>query len=568
MSWKNYRDEKMSDKEISSHFIRTKIKKDLESGKYKKVETRFPPEPNGFLHIGHAKSICLNFGMAEEFNGKCHLRFDDTNPEKEDIAFVKSIKEDVKWLGFDWGENLSYASDFYDFFYEIAVGLIKKGKAYVCDLTAEEVREFRGTLTEPGKNSPYRERSVEENLDLFERMKNGEFEEGARLLRLKIDMASPNLTMRDPAIYRIMKVPHYRTGDKWKIYPMYDFAQCLSDAKNNITHSLCTLEFENNRLLYDWILKESEINPVNGLPGQTEFARLNLSFTVLSKRKLVELVNKNIVEGWDDPRMPTIAGMRRRGIPPEAIRSFCDKIGVAKNDSIVDAALFEHCVRDELNGKAERRFGVLNPLKVVIENYEDGKEEVFECLNHPNDESMGKREVVFSKEIYIEKEDFMENPPKKFFRLGPGREVRLRYTYIIKCVDYIKDENGEVVELRCTYDPLSRGGNPHDGRKIKGTIHWVSKKYSVDAKVKVYDRLFNVENPGKGELEESLNTDSLKVFENCKLEPLLKNAKPEERFQFERNGYYTPDKNSSPENLVFNQIITLRDQWGKISGKK
>lgn len=557
----------MSEKEISSHFIRTKIKKDLESGKYKTVETRFPPEPNGFLHIGHAKSICLNFGMAEEFNGKCHLRFDDTNPLKEDELFVESIKKDVKWLGFNWGENLSYASDFYDFFYETALNLIKKGKAYVCDLSPEKVREYRGTLTEPGKNSPFRERTAEENLELFEKMKNGEFEEGSKVLRLKIDMASPNLVMRDPAIYRIMKKPHYRTGEKWKIYPMYDFAQCLSDVKNGVTHSICTLEFENNRPLYDWILKESGLESKNVIPEQTEFARLNLSYTVLSKRKLIELVNKKIVEDWDDPRMPTIAGMRRRGFPPESIRTFCEKIGVAKKDSVVDAALFEHCIRDELNASAQRRFGVLNPLKVVIENYEDDKEEVFECLNHPNDESMGKRNVVFSKVIYIEKEDFMEEPPKKFFRLGPGREVRLRYAYIIKCIDYKKDENGEITELRCTYDPLSRGGNPHDGRKIKGTIHWVSKKHAVDASVKVYDRLFNVENPGKGELEDSLNPDSLKIIKNCKLEPALKNAQPGERFQFERNGYYTPDKDSDSENLVFNLIITLRDQWEKISKK-
>jgi glutaminyl-tRNA synthetase len=558
----------MSEKEISSHFIRTKIKKDLESGKYKTVETRFPPEPNGFLHIGHAKSICINFGMAKEFNGRCHLRFDDTNPVKEDVLYVESIKKDVKWLGFDWGDNLSYASDFYDFFYETAVDLIKKDKAYVCDLSPEQVREHRGTLTEPGKNSPYRERTTEENLDLFERMKNGEFEEGSKLLRLKIDMASPNLVMRDPAIYRIMKIPHYRTGDKWKIYPMYDFAQCLSDAKNGVTHSICTLEFENNRPLYDWILRESGLKPANGVPEQTEFARLNLSYTVLSKRKLIELVNKKIVEGWDDPRMPTIAGMRRRGIPPESIRTFCEKIGVAKKDSVVDAALFEHCVRDELNIKAERRFGVLNPLRVVIENYDDDKEEIFECSNHPNDESMGKRDVPFSKVIYIEKEDFMEDPPKKFFRLGPGREVRLRYAYIIKCTGYEKDENGEVTEVRCTYDPLSRGGNPHDGRKIKGTIHWVSQKHAADASVKIYDRLFNVENPGKGELEESLNPESLRTVKNCKVEPCLKNALPGERFQFERNGYFTPDENSDPENPVFNLIITLRDQWEKISSKK
>ncbi|MDY0361311.1 MAG: glutamine--tRNA ligase/YqeY domain fusion protein [Desulforegulaceae bacterium] len=557
----------MSDNEISSHFIRTKIKKDLESGKYKTVETRFPPEPNGFLHIGHAKSICLNFGMAKEFGGKCHLRFDDTNPVKEDIVFVEAIKEDVKWLGFDWNDNLSYASDLYDFFYETALNLIKKGKAYVCDLNSEQIREYRGTLTEAGKNSPYRDRSIDENLELFEKMKKGEFEEGSKVLRLKIDMASPNLVMRDPAIYRIMKMPHYRTGDKWKIYPMYDFAQCLSDVKSGVTHSICTLEFENNRPLYDWILRESGVSSKNGLPEQTEFARLNLSYTVLSKRKLIELVNKKIVEGWDDPRMPTIAGFRRRGVPPESIRNFCEKIGVAKKDSVVDAALFEHCVRDELNAKAQRRFCVLNPLKVVIENYEDDKEEIFDCLNHPGDESMGTRPLAFSKVIYIEKEDFMEDPPKKFFRLGPGREVRLRYAYIIKCIDYIKDETGEVTELRCTYDPLSKGGNAHDGRKIKGTIHWVSEKYGVDAKVKIYDRLFNTENPGKSELEESLNPDSLKIIENCKIEPLLKDAKLGERFQFERNGYFTADKNSDKNNPVFNLIITLRDQWEKISGQ-
>ncbi|PID78313.1 MAG: glutamine--tRNA ligase [Deltaproteobacteria bacterium] len=557
----------MDDREVSSHFIRTKIIKDLENKKFEVVETRFPPEPNGCLHIGHAKSICLNFGMADEFKGKCHLRFDDTNPVKEDMAYVEAIKKDVKWLGFEWGERISFASDFYDDFYNIAIDLIKKGRAYVCDLNHDEIRKYRGTLTEPGKDSPYRTRTVEENLDLFEKMKNGDFEEGSKVLRLKIDMSSPNFCLRDPAVYRIMKMPHYRTGDKWKIYPMYDFSQCISDALNGVTHSLCTLEFENNRPLYEWILSNADIKGRNGVPEQTEFARLNLSFTVLSKRKLIELVNKNIVNGWDDPRMPTITGMKRRGIPPGAIREFCDKIGVAKKDSIVDFALFEHCIRDELNASAPRRFGVLNPLKVVIENYDDEKEELVECKNHPSDESMGSREVPFSKIIYIEKDDFMENPPKKFFRLGPGREVRLRYAYFIKCHDYIKDENGELVELRCTYDPATKGGNAPDGRKVKGTIHWVSQKHAVKSEVRIYDRLFNVENPGKGNLEESLNADSLKIIENCMLEPDLKNADYEQRFQFERSGYFTMDKDSKPDYPVFNRIVSLRDQWAKIAKK-
>lgn len=555
----------MTDKEISSHFIRTKIIKDLENGKYKVVETRFPPEPNGFLHIGHAKSICLNFGMAKEFNGHCRLRFDDTNPLKEDMLYVEAIKEDVKWLGFDWEDRLSFASDFYDFFYSAAVELIKKDKAYVCDLSHDEIRKYRGTLTEPGQNSPYRERSVEENLDLFERMNKGEFDEGSKVLRLKIDMASPIFCLRDPAIYRIMKKPHYRTKDKWNVYPMYDFAQCISDALNGVTHSLCTLEFENNRPLYDWILDNIEIEAPNGKPEQTEFARLNLSYTVLSKRKLIDLVNKNIVNGWDDPRMPTMAGFRRRGVPPEAIRSFCDKIGVAKKDSIVDVALFEHCIREELNETAPRRFGILNPLKVVIENYDDDKVEIFDCANHPNDESMGTRKVPFSKVIYIEKDDFMENPPKKFFRLGPGREVRLRYAYFIKCHDFVKDENGEVVELRCTYDPETRGGNAPDGRKVKGTIHWISKEHAQDCEIRLYDRLFNVEDPGRGDLEESLNPDSLTIVKNCKVEPDLKDAAINSQFQFERTGYFAVDKDSTKENLVFNRVVSLRDQWAKIA---
>lgn len=557
----------MNDKEITSHFIRTKIEKDLEAGKYKKIVTRFPPEPNGFLHMGHAKSICLNFGMAKEFDGICNLRFDDTNPMKEDLLYVESIKKDVKWLGFDWKENLSFASDFYDSFYNYALELIKKGKAYVCDLNAEEIREYRGTLTEPGKNSPYRDRSVEENLDLFDRMKKGEFDEGTKVVRLKIDMASPNFVLRDPAIYRIMKKPHYRTGDKWNIYPMYDFAQCISDALNGVTHSLCTMEFENNRPLYDWILENIDIETKDAHPEQTEFARLNLSYTVLSKRKLIELVQKEIVNGWDDPRMPTLAGMRRRGIPAGAVRAFCDKIGVAKKESMVDVALLEHCVRDELNEKAPRRFAVLNPLKVVIENYEEGKKEIFNCANHPNDESMGTREVPFSRVIYIEKDDFMENPPKKFFRLGPDREVRLRYAYFIKCHDFVKDENGEVVELRCTYDPETKGGNAPDGRKVKGTIHWVNAEDAVDTEVKIYDRLFNVENPGKGELEESLNPESLKTIENCKVEPALKNAKPGEQFQFERTGYFTMDPDGTEEKPVFNRVVSLRDQWAKLAKK-
>jgi len=557
----------MTEKDSQSHFLKTKIKNDLETGKYKKLVTRFPPEPNGFLHIGHAKSICLNFGMAKEFGGICNLRFDDTNPVKEDMTYVEAIKKDVKWLGFDWGENESYASDFYDIFYNFAVDLIKSGKAYVCDLTPDEMREYRGTVTDPGKESPYRNRTVEENLELFEGMKNGDFEEGEKLLRLKIDMASPNFIMRDPVIYRIMKKPHYRTGGKWKIYPMYDFAQCISDAMTKVTHSLCTLEFENNRPLYNWILENIDLNQ-EYLPEQTEFARLNLSYTVLSKRKLIELVNKNYVSGWDDPRMPTLAGMRRRGIPASAIRTFCDQIGVAKKDSTVDVAMFEHFIRDELNKTAQRRLGVINPLKVVIENYPEDKEEMLDAVNNPNDHNSGKRKIPFSRVIYIEKGDFMEEPPKKFFRLGPDREVRLRFAYFIKCHGYVKNEKGEVVELRCTYDPATLGGKSPDGRKVKGTIHWVSARHCIDAEVKVYDRLFNVENPGKGELEESLNHDSMEIKKNCKLEPSLKDAESGTSFQFERVGYFTPDNDANTDHPVFNKIISLVDQWAKISKKK
>jgi glutaminyl-tRNA synthetase len=547
-------------------FIREIVAADIASDKHGgKVITRFPPEPNGYLHIGHAKSIVLNFGVAAENNGRCNLRFDDTNPTKEDVEYTESIQEDVRWLGYDWGEHLYYASDYFDTLCEFAVRLIKKGKAYVCDLSADEIREYRGTLKQPGKNSPYRERTVEENLDLFERMKAGEFPDGSRTLRAKIDMASPNLNMRDPTIYRIRKVPHHRTGDKWCIYPMYDFTHCLSDAIEGITHSLCTLEFENNRPLYDWFVEE--VDPP-WHPNQFEFARLNLSFTVMSKRKLLDLVEQGHVQGWDDPRMPTLTGMRRRGYTPEAIRSFCEKIGVAKKDSMVDVALLEHAIRDDLNQKVKRVMCVLRPLKVVIENYPEGQTEELEAPYFPDDPpKMGSRKVPFSRELFIEREDFMEEPFKKFFRLAPGREVRLRWAYIIKCESVVKNDKGEITEVRCTYDPDTKSGGPAADRKVKGTLHWVSASHSVEVEVRLYDRLFTVQNPlGKKEdFKNFLNPESLETLKNARIEPSMKDAKPGDRVQFERQGYFFADpQDSTGDKPVFNRIVPLRDRWAKL----
>ncbi|MEE4359356.1 MAG: glutamine--tRNA ligase/YqeY domain fusion protein [Desulfococcaceae bacterium] len=551
----------------AGNFIRNIIDEDLKNNTYRgRVVTRFPPEPNGYLHIGHAKSICLNFGIAGDYKGECHMRFDDTNPSKEETEYVESILEDVKWMGGNWGEHLYYASDYFDKLYAFAVELIRKGKAYVDDLSAEQIREYRGTLTEAGKESPYRNRSAEENLALFEGMKKGEFPDGSRVLRAKIDMASPNIIMRDPTLYRIRKTAHHRTGEKWCIYPMYDFTHCLSDSMEGVTHSICTLEFENNRELYDWVL--STLNVYH--PRQIEFARLNLTYTILSKRKLIGLVQGGYVSGWEDPRMPTISGMRRRGYPAGAIRNFCDRIGVARRDSMVDMALLEFSVREYLNRHARRVMAVLNPLRVVIENYpEDAPEDMLECINNPEDPEAGTRTVPFSKVLYIEKEDFMENPPKKFFRLGPGREVRLRYAYFITCTDVIKDEKGEITELRCTYDPATRGGDAPDGRKVKGTLHWVSAAHAMDAEVRLYDYLFNRENPNECEdYTQCLHPDSLKVLKNCKLEPCLAQAVPGERFQFERLGYFCADsRDSQPGKPVFNRTVTLRDTWAKMQKK-
>lgn len=555
------------EKEIGNDFIRSIILKDLETNKNDgKVHTRFPPEPNGYLHIGHAKSICLNFGIANEFkNGLCNLRFDDTNPEKESIEYINSIKEDVKWLGFDWDDRLFYASDYFDRLYDYACKLIKMGKAYVCDLSGDEIRNYRGTLTEPGKNSPYRERSIEENLELFENMRAGEYEDGSKVLRAKIDMSSPNLNMRDPVIYRIRRARHHRSGDKWCIYPMYDFTHCLSDSIEGITHSLCTLEFEDHRPLYDWFLDELNVYH----PQQIEFARLNLNYTVMSKRKLLELVTNNKVNGWDDPRLPTLSGLRRRGYTPESIKDFCDRIGVAKKNSIVDIALLEHCVREDLNKKAKRVMVVLSPLKVVIENYPDDQVELLDAENNPEDSSMGKRKIKFSKIIYIEQEDFMENPPKKFFRLAPGREIRLKHAYYITCNDVIKDDaTGEIKELRCTYDPKTRGGWSDDGRKVKGTSHWVSEEDAIKVEVRLYDKLFTKENPdetkdGKTYLD-YLNQDSLKILKGCLAESSLKDSKVGDSFQFLRQGYFCTDKDSTDAKKIFNRTVSLRDTWAKI----
>ena len=557
---------------VSKDFIREIIEEDLRTNKFGgRVHTRFPPEPNGYLHIGHAKAICLDFGVAEEYGGKYNLRMDDTNPVKEDIEYINAIQEDIHWLGFDWEDRLYFASDYFDQMYEYAVQLIKKGKAFVCDLTADEMREYRGTLTEPGKNSPYRERSVEENLDLFERMRVGEFPDGSKTLRAKIDMSSPNFSLRDPVMYRIVHASHPHTGDKWCIYPMYDFAHCIEDSIEGITHSLCTLEFENNRPLYDWFLDELEVYH----PQQIEFARLNLTGTVMSKRKLLQLVNEGHVAGWNDPRMPTLSGLRRRGYTPEAIRTFCDRIGVAKANSTIDVALLEHVLREDLNERAPRVMAVLNPLKVVIENYPEGQVEEFEVPDYPQDETRSEtRKVPFSREIYVERDDFMEDPPKKFFRLAPGREVRLIKAYYITCVDVVKDEKtGEVVELRCTYDPESQGGQTADNRKVRGTLHWVSAAHAVDAEVRLYDYLFLKDDPydveeGK-DFTDNLNPDSLVVLQHCKLEPVLAEAKPGDSYQFMRNGYFTLDSvDSTKEAPVFNRTISLKDTWAKLQTTK
>lgn len=551
----------------SSNFIQNIINEDVKTNKYGgRVHTRFPPEPNGYLHIGHAKSICLNFGIAAANGGICNLRFDDTNPTKEEAEYIESIKEDVKWLGFDWGDRLFYASDYFEKLYECAVRLIKAGKAYVCDLSPKEIREYRGTLTEPGRESPYRNRSVEENLDLFERMKKGEFEDGSRVLRAKIDMASPNLNMRDPVLYRIQKAPHHRTGNKWCIYPMYDFAHPLSDYFEGITHSICTLEFEDHRPLYEWVL---DALGVDCPPRQIEFARLNLSYTVMSKRKLRELVEEGYVSGWDDPRMPTISGLRRRGYTPEAIRDFCERIGVAKANSTVDIELLEHCIREDLNLRAPRAMAVLRPLRVVIDNYPEDRVEMLDAEINPEDPSMGTRKVPFSRVLYIEQDDFREDPPKKFFRLAPGREVRLKHAYIIKCERVVKDERtGEIVELHCTYDPETRSGSPASARKVKGTLHWVSAAHALQAEVRLYDRLFLKENPEDvedgGDFKANFNPNSLEKLTSCWVEPSLAGARPGSRYQFLRQGYFCVDPDSSDEKLVFNRIVSLKDTWAKI----
>jgi len=547
-------------------FIRAAIADELQSRRVQGVATRFPPEPNGYLHIGHAKSICLNFGVAQEFGGPCNLRFDDTNPTKEDVEYVDAIEEDVRWLGFEWA-GLHFASDYFEQLYEYAVHLIRHDLAYVDSLSADEIRELRGTLKEPGSESPYRNRAVEENLDLFARMRAGEFADGAHVLRAKIDMASPNLNMRDPVLYRIRHVHHHRTGDAWCIFPMYDFAHPPSDALEHITHSLCTLEYEDHRPLYDWLIDNL---PVPSRPRQIEFARLNLTYTVMSKRRLLELVQEGHVSGWDDPRMPTLVGMRRRGYPPEAIRAFCDRIGVAKRENVVDVALLEHIVREDLNLRAPRVMGVLRPLRVVIENYPEGQSEAVDVVNNPEDSSAGTRKVPFSRVLYIESDDFREDPPKKFFRLAPGREVRLRCAYFITCTDVVKDPaTGEIVELRCTYDPATRGGDAPDGRKVKATLHWVSAEHAVDAEVRLYDRLFSVEEPGAaGDFRADLNPSSLEVIPTAKIEPAAGALAPGARVQFERLGYFCVDPDSTPERPVFNRTVTLKDSWAKIEGKK
>lgn len=553
-------------KKQTGDFVRQIITKDIDTNKNEgRIHTRFPPEPNGCLHIGHAKAVCLNFGIAAEFGGLCNLRFDDTNPAKEEAEYVESIKKDIQWLGFDWDDRLFYASDYFDRMYRYAVQLIKTGKAYVCDLGIDEIRQYRGTLTEPGKDSPYRSRSVEENIDMFERMRTGEFEDGSRVLRAKIDMASSNLNMRDPVMYRIIRTAHHRTGSKWCIYPTYDWAHGLEDSIEGITHSICTLEFENHRPLYDWFLDQLNIHH----PQQIEFARLNLAYTVMSKRKLMELVKGGYVNGWDDPRMPAISGLRRRGYSPESIRDFCKRVGVARADSVVDIALLEHCLREDLNKHSLRVMGVLNPLRVIIDNYPEGKMEELDAINNPEDPSIGIRKVPFSRVLYIEREDFMENPPKKFYRLAPGREVRLRYAYFIKCAGVVKDEDtGEISELHCTYDPATRGGDAPDGRKVKATLHWVSASHSLEAEVRLYDHLFTKEIPEDagegGDWKDNINPDSLEVLKLSRVEPSLNGAKPGTRYQFERKGYFCVDYDSSGKKLIFNRTVSLRDSWAKI----
>lgn len=560
-------DQTSSDRPLD--FIRQIVDQDQKSGKHPTPLTRFPPEPNGFLHIGHAKSICLNFGIANEYGGTCHLRFDDTNPSKEETEYVKSIQEDVRWLGFDWQDHLYFASDYFNQLYDFAEELITLGKAYVCDLSGDEMREYRGTLTEPGKESPYRDRSLEENLDLFRRMKSGEFSDGSRVLRAKIDMASPNINMRDPVIYRILKVPHHRTGNKWSIYPMYDYTHCLSDMLENITHSLCTLEFEDHRPLYDWFLETLQ---TACHPRQIEFARLNLTYTVMSKRKLLQLVNDNHVDGWDDPRMLTISGLRRRGYTPKSLRTFCSEIGIGKRESWIDMSILENSIRDDLNDVAPRVMGVLDPLKVIIDNYPEDLEEEMEARNHPQKPELGSRKLPFSRELYIERSDFMEDPPRKFFRLGPGREVRLRYGYYITCVSYDKDEaSGEIIALHCTYDPETKGGSSPDGRKVKGTIHWVSARHAHPCTVLLYDRLFNAEDPDSDKnvvFTDHLNPDSRQELHGCMVEPSLVQAEPGTQVQFERQGYFCLDPvMSGPGQPVFNRIVTLRDSWTKTKNK-
>lgn len=555
--------EKNENKTSASNFIELIIEDDLKSNKYNgNIVTRFPPEPNGYLHIGHAKAICIDFGIAEKYNGKCHMRFDDTNPVKEEDEFVQSILEDVKWLGFDWDEHLYYASDYFEKIYEYAVQLIKKGAAYVDDLSGEEIREYRGTLTKPGKESPYRNRSVEENLNLFEKMRAGEFADGEKVLRAKIDMASQNMNLRDPVMYRILHAEHHRAGNKWCIYPMYDWAHGLEDSIEGVTYSLCSLEFENHRPLYDWFLDQLEIHH----PRQIEFARLNITNTILAKRKLSALVEKKLVNGWDDPRMPTIAGIRRRGYTPEALKDFLERVGVAKTDSTVDVALLEHCLRENLNKSAKRVMAVLKPLKLIIDNYPEEQIEMLEAENNPEDPTSGKREIPFSRELYIEQTDFMEEPPKKFFRLAIGREVRLKHAYYVTCQSIVKNEKtGEIVEVHCSYDPATKGGWSDDGRKVKGTLHWVSAEKAVNAEVRLYDHLFTADNPAAAEnLEDVLNPASLEVLTECKVEPGLLEANPGDRFQFLRHGYFCVDNDSSDEKLVFNRTVSMRDSWAKI----
>ena len=556
-----------SDSVPSTDFIRTLVAQDVQNGKFGgPVHTRFPPEPNGYLHIGHAKSICLNFGIAEEYQGLCNLRFDDTNPSAENIEYVKSIQEDVRWLGFDWEDRLFHASDYFERLYEFAVKLIRKGKAYVDSLSADEIRASRGTLTEPGKDSPFRTRTVEENLDLFARMRGGAFEDGAHVLRAKIDMASPNMNLRDPTLYRLRQIPHYRRGKDWSLYPTYDFAHPLSDSLEGITHSLCTLEFEDHRTLYDWVLDECEVDCHS---QQIEFARLNINYTVMSKRKLLQLVEEGYVNGWDDPRLPTLKGLRRRGYTPESIRKFCERIGVAKRDGVIEMGLLEHTIREDLNLRAPRVMAVLRPLKLVIENYPEGQVEEMTGVNNPEDPTMGSRTIPFSRVVYIEQDDFREDPPKKFFRLTPGKEVRLRYAYIIQCVGVVKDEDtGEVLEVRCRYDPETRSGLSQAGRKVKGTLHWVSAAHAKTAEIRMYDHLFTKSNPTDekdgADFRSCVNPDSLQVLSKCLVEPSLAGAVPGSRFQFERQGYFCVDSDSTEEKLIFNRTVSLRDSWAKI----